>query len=346
MLYVVIIFLLLSVYIYCLLGGADFGAGIIELTADKTTREKTGELVSSAMAPIWEANHMWLIITVVILFNAFPNIYTDVAVSLAIPLVLMLVGIVLRSSAFTFRHYDAVKDSSQKVYSVVFHYSSLIVPLFFGSIVGAVVSGKIVLHPSTFYEGYVAPWFNIFSLSVGIFVACLFAFIAAVFLISESTDKDAIDKFISKSKRAIVATVISGGLVFISSIIEKVGFAEQFFTNILSIILIVLATASLPLLWKILSKGLKWASRFIAGAQLLFILGAFYAVYFPTIVRIKDGTDLTLYNSAAGDVTLFYLGLALLLGSLIIFPLLFLLFNVFKSAKERSGKTSKFFFKL
>ncbi len=147
MLYIVIIFLLVSVYLYCLLGGADFGAGMVELTAKGASKERTRNLVSESMAPIWEANHMWLIITVVILFNAFPAIYTTVSISLYIPLILLLIGIVLRGTAFTFRHYDAIKDGSQIIYSRIFAYSSLIVTFFFGLVTGALISGKIMLNP-------------------------------------------------------------------------------------------------------------------------------------------------------------------------------------------------------
>lgn len=344
MLYVVIFFFLVSIFIYCLLGGADFGAGIIELTAGRKTEAITRNLVSEAMAPIWEANHVWLIIAVVILFNGFPEVYSQLLISLSIPLILLLVGIILRGSAFTFRHYDAIKDGSQKVYSKVFQYSSMMVPFFFGLVVGAIISGKITATPLTFYEGYVAPWFNLFSLATGIFIVSIFAYIAAVFLISESKDTATINMFISKSKRAVIATVLSGGFVFMSSIIEGVHFFEAFIGNNLSITLMVLATITLPLVWKVLSKGLKWPSRILVSAQLFFILAAFYAVYFPTLLRLKDGLDLTFYNSAAPDVTLKYLGLALISGSLLIFPSLFFLLRVFKAEKESTDGKNKFTF--
>lgn len=334
MLYIVIFFFLVSIYIYCLLGGADFGAGIIELTSGKKTKLLTRGLVSEAMAPIWEANHVWLIIAVVILFNGFPNVYSQLLISLSIPVILLLVGIILRGTAFTFRHYDAVKDNSQKVYSKVFELSSFIVPFFFGMVVGAIISGKITPTPSTFYEGYIAPWFNLFSFAIGFFVVSIFAYIAAVFLISESKDAVSIKTFIGKSKRTIVAMVVSGSFVFASSLIEKVNFFERFIGNNLSLAAMVLATATLPVLWKVLGKGLKWPSRILAGSQLFFILAAFYAVYFPTLVRLKEGADLTFYNSAAPEITLSYLSYALIAGSFFIFPSLFYLMKVFKAEKK------------
>ncbi|HSD64443.1 MAG TPA: cytochrome d ubiquinol oxidase subunit II [Ignavibacteriaceae bacterium] len=330
MLSIVIIFLLISVYLYCLLGGADFGAGIIELFTGKTKKERVKDLVTNAMAPIWEANHMWVIITVVILFMAFPGIYTQVSISLYIPLIILLIGVVLRGTAFTFRHYDAVHDHSQVIYSRIFAVSSLLVSFFFGLIIGALVSGKITVNPTSYFEGYLHPWINLFSISTGIFICSLFAFIASVFLVSESTDQDTRELLVKQAKLNTAIMVLSGAMVFIFSFIEGVDFAQRFFRHPASIAAIILATIALPFLWRILNKGLIWTSRIIAGAQLFFILAAFYFIYFPEVILLKEGSNISLYNAAAPDSTLKVLGWALIIGSFIIFPTLFYLFKVFK----------------
>ncbi len=334
MLYVVIIFLLVSIYLYCLLGGADFGAGIIELFSRKPNKEKIRNLVSKAMAPIWEANHMWVIITVVILFMGFPAIYTQVSISLYIPLIILLIGVILRGTAFTFRHYDAVYDESQVIYSRIFAVSSLLVSFFFGLVIGAVVSGKITAAPADFYEGYLHPWINLFTLSTGIFISSLFAFIASVYLISETTEEELRMVIIKKAKTATLVMVLSGGMVFVFSYVEGISFADRFFDHPESIIIILLATAALPVLWNILGKGLIWPSRILAGAQLFFILAAFYSIYFPEVIILKSGNNITLFNSAAPDATLSQLGWALIVGSFLIFPTLFYLFKVFKLEKD------------
>ena len=334
MLYVVIIFLLVSIFLYCLLGGADFGAGIIELFTGRKNKDKIKTLVSDAMAPIWEANHMWVVITVVILFMAFPGIYTQVSISLYVPLILLLIGVVLRGTAFTFRHYDAVYDGAQAVYSRIFAVSSLLVSFFFGLIIGALVSGKITTNPSTYYEGYLHPWINLFSISTGIFICSLFAFIASVYLISETTEKEMRNLLIRKAKIATAVMVISGAMVFVFSYVEGVNFASRFFNHPASIAAIILATIALPFLWKILNKGQIWPSRIVAGIQLFFILSAFYFIYFPEVIILKSGTNISLYNAAAPEPTLIQLGWALIVGSVIIFPTLFYLIKVFKIDKR------------
>src|SRR5580692_6521972 len=143
MLYVVIAYLWASILLYLLLGGADFGAGILELFTSDENRSNTRKTMYKAIGPIWEANHMWLIIAIVILFVGFPAIYTTMSVHLHIPLVIMLLGIIARGTAFAFRNYDAVKDNMQRVYNKIFVYSSFITPLFLGIIAGSTVSGQI-----------------------------------------------------------------------------------------------------------------------------------------------------------------------------------------------------------
>ena len=118
--HVVIAFLYLAILLYVLLGGADFGAGIIEMFTSQRNIRRTRKTLYHAIGPIWEANHMWLIIVIVIMFVGFPNIYSELSVYLHIPLLIMLMGIIARGTAFVFRHYDAVKDEMQELYNKVF----------------------------------------------------------------------------------------------------------------------------------------------------------------------------------------------------------------------------------
>src|ERR1700709_2146601 len=143
-----------------------------------------------AIGPVWEANHMWLIIAIVILFVGFPGIYATMSIHLHIPLVVMLLGIMARGTAFAFRNYDAVVDNMQKVYNRIFVYSSFITPLFLGIIAGSTVSGQIDLHATTFVSAYIDSWLNWFSVSIGFFTVSLCGFIAAVFLIGETNDEE------------------------------------------------------------------------------------------------------------------------------------------------------------
>jgi cytochrome d ubiquinol oxidase subunit II len=168
MLYVDIIFLFFAILLYFLLGGADFGAGIIELFTSTDNKSRTRRTMYKAIGPIWEANHMWLIIAVVILFVGFPTIYSNVCTYLHIPILIMLMGITARGTAFSFRNYDAIKDDKmQDIYNYIFVYSSFITPLFLGITAGSVISRQIDPNATDFLNTYIYSWLNWFSVAVG-----------------------------------------------------------------------------------------------------------------------------------------------------------------------------------
>ena len=337
MLDIVIIFLSVSLLLYMILGGADFGAGIIELFAGKRFKDAERAVISGAIGPVWEANHMWLIIVVVILFMGFPRVYTDMSIYLHIPLTLTLMGIIARGTAFTFRHYDAIKDESQEVYSFIFKFSSLWTAFFLGVLTGAMALGKINPEAAGFYDGYIAPWLNIFCVSTGIFACCVFAFLASVFLIGETTDVKMKDVFVRVGTYANIATVISGGLVFLAGLADGFDLFASMLDTPASIAGMILATLSLPVLWYALRKEKVILSRLTAGFQASMILISWYAINFPYILKRASGNDLSLLDTAAPPATIAVLGYALLIGSTLIFPFLYYLFRIFKLKKSQKA---------
>src|ERR1044071_4229680 len=202
---VVIVYLVLSILLYLLLGGADFGVGIIEMFTSTKNIGRTRRTMYHAIGPIWEANHMWLIIAIVILFVAFPDIYTTMSTYLHIPLIIMLLGIIARGTAFAFRHYDAVIDDMQKVYNKIFVYSSFVTPLFLGIIAGSAVSGKIDTSATRFTDAYIFSWLNWFSIATGLFTVAICGFLAAIFIIGETTEAGERARFIRKAKHMTIA---------------------------------------------------------------------------------------------------------------------------------------------
>ena len=332
--YVIIAFLCLAILLYFLLGGADFGAGIIELFTSQKNRSKTRKTMNQAIGPVWEANHMWLIITIVILFVAFPKIYTTMSVYLHIPLAIMLIGIIARGTAFVFRHYDAVKDQMQEVYNKIFIYSSFITPLFLGIIAGSVLSGQIDNHANDFASAYIYSWLNWFSIAVGMFTVALCGFLAAIYLIGESKAEEDKRRFIKKAEFMNVAAVLLGMMVFIAANSEEVPLMNWVFKDAVGLVAVSLASLSLGLLWYLLVKGKTKVLRILAGFQVTMILLAISYAHFPNFIRFKDGSTLSLNESIAPIKTVESLGWALLLGSLFILPFLGYLFYKFQQKEE------------
>src|SRR5216110_3853761 len=157
---------------YAVLGGADFGGGVWALLAGGLRKERQRDLIAHAIGPVWEANHVWLILAIVLLFTGFPAAFARLGILLHIPLSLVLIGIVLRGSAFTFWRYGGETDAEQRHWAGTFAVASLITPVLLGVTVGAIASGAVSGEraPGTpFFTGYVAPWLTPFALSVGVF---------------------------------------------------------------------------------------------------------------------------------------------------------------------------------
>jgi cytochrome d ubiquinol oxidase subunit II len=332
MLYVVISYLWASILLYLLLGGADFGAGILELFTSEKNRSNTRRTMYKAIGPIWEANHMWLIIAIVILFVGFPAIYTTVSVHLHIPLVIMLMGIIARGTAFSFRNYDAVVDDMQLIYSRIFVYASVITPLFLGIIAGSTVSGRIDTRADHYTTAYILPWLDWFSLAVGFFTVSICGFLAAVYLIGEADNDADWRRFITKTKSTNIAAFACGGLVFIAARAEGIPLADWIFGNAAGILAISAASLSLILFWVLLVRKKTRVLRVLAAFQVTMILIAITYRHYPNIILLKHGAPLSLMD-AASNKTISALGWALLIGSVFILPALFYLIYSFERKK-------------
>jgi cytochrome d ubiquinol oxidase subunit II len=335
--YVLISYLYLSVLLYVVLGGADFGAGIIEMFTSAKNIRRTRQTVYHAIGPIWEANHMWLIIAVVILFVGFPAIYAELSVSLHIPLLIMLMGIIARGTAFVFRHYDAVKDEMHEVYNKIFVWSSFITPFFLGVIAGSTISGHIDNNADTFVEAYMLSWLNWFSLAVGCFTVILCGFLASVYLIGEAETESEKQRFIWKAKRMNVIAVLLGILVFAAAMADEVPLMNWVFGDAVGLTAVIAATASLVLMWFVISTPIIIIPRLLVGFQVTMILVAISYAHFPNFLIFQSGEKLSLLETVAPSKTTFALGIALLGGSVLILPALFYLYYSFQKASQQSA---------
>ncbi len=333
MLYVVMAFLWVSILLYLLMGGADFGAGVIELFTTKKNKPRTRLTMYRAIGPIWEANHMWLIIAIVILFVGFPAIYTTMSVNLHIPLVFMLLGIIARGTAFSFRNYDAVTDGLQIIYNRIFMLASCITPLFLGIIAGSAVSGKIDPAATTFLDAYIFSWLNYFSVAVGLFTVSICGFLAAIYLIGETDNEEDSRRFIAKAKSTNIMAAIAGSFVFIAAKIDDVPLLQWLFGNAIGVMAIGLAIISLGFIWYFIKAGKKYIIRVLAGFQVTMILLAITYQHYPNIILLKGGRYLSLLDGAAPQKTIYALGMTLLVGSLFILPALFYLVYDFQQNK-------------
>jgi cytochrome d ubiquinol oxidase subunit II len=340
MLYVVLFFTVLSFFLYVLLGGADFGAGILEMFSGADHKKSIKKTVYSVLGPVWEANHIWIIILIVIMWIAFPLFYNVIIIYLHIPLTLVLLGITLRGVAFVFRHYDAVKDKSQHLYDRMFEFSCLVTPIFLGMTFGALLHGDIRLLEDTpnadFYTLYIHPWLQPFPILTGFFFSALCVFLSATFLIGEAKDYEK-RMYMRKAGIATIAVVVLGMITLLAGYLEGNDFTKEFLANYYAWGAVALSGLLLYPLWKSIRIGRIIYCRFFAGLQVLLILFAAIGTHFPNLIITKSG-EISLLANRAPESVIDVLGISLIIGGLLIIPgLLHLLksFRMIKILEER-----------
>lgn len=330
MIEILICFIGASLWLYVLLGGPDYGAGILELFPAGDLREPQKKVINKAMGPVWEANHMWLILIVVILFMGFPGIFITLMISLHLPMTALLVGIVVRGTVFTFRHYDAIQaPRSQRVYTLLFGISSLWTAWWLGIIAASLNRGVIDLETRDPWAAYIEPWIGVYPFAVGGFVTCIFLFLACVYLIGETDDARLRRRFTRRAMIANCGVVLSGGGVFLASLAERESLIAAFLAKPATIGVMVLASGLFVALWHFIRHERVMPARVVAAGQVTLILCGWAILYAPNAVITKQRA-LGFYQEAAPPATLWQLVLALLVGSLFIFPALFYLFKIFK----------------
>ena len=316
--------------IYALFAGADFGGGVWDLLASGPRRERQRALIANAIAPIWEANHVWLILVVVLLFTAFPPAFSRLMTILHIPLTLMLLGIVLRGSAFTFRSYDSHRDTVQRRWGRIFAIASIGTPLLLGVILGTIATGAIsearLSHTSSFIETYVEPWLSPFPLGTGVLALALFAFLAAVYLTVEAPDEALRDDFRRRALWAGAASAVAAAvdlyLARADAPLVWSALGEGDIAIVFRVAATIAASGAMAGLWRRRYR----IARIAAAIEVSLILWGWALGQFPFLVP----PDLTVGNSAAPAATLRLLAAALLVGLAFLVPSIWYLFKVFK----------------
>ena len=205
--------LFIGVTAYAIFGGADFGAGFWDLIAGGAKRgERPREIIDHSIAPVWEANHVWLIFIFVVLWTCFPEAYESIWLTLFVPLTLAALGIVLRGASFAFRK-SVFRTRDRRNFGAAFAISSVLVPYFLGSVAGAIASGRV---PAGGQAGDPwSSWVNPTSILGGVLAVTVVAFLAAVYLVWDARrlgDDHMVAYF---RDRAVIAAVAAGVVAFV-----------------------------------------------------------------------------------------------------------------------------------
>jgi cytochrome d ubiquinol oxidase subunit II len=326
--------LALSLNAYVLFGGADFGGGVWDLLASGPRRAHQREVITSALSPIWEANHVWLILAIVLTFTCFSPVFARLGIVLHIPLTLMLIGIVLRGSAFTFRTYDSQHDATQRRWGRIFSSASVITPVLLGISIGAVASGRVGQETQGgFVERFVNPWFTPFALSVGLLTLTIFAFLAAVYLTLETRDHELAEDFRRRALGSGIAVFFASALVLLLSNQAAPLVRTGLMTSPWALPLhLVTGLTAIAVLAALRFRRYRLA-RIGVGLQVSLIFWGWPMAQYPFLLP----PNYTIANSAAPETTLRLTLIGLAIGGVILLPSLWYLFQVFKSVPADPG---------
>lgn len=325
--------MLVALVAYALLGGADFGAGVWDLLARGPRARQQREVIADAIAPIWEANHVWLIIVVVMLFTAFPAAFAVLMTALHIPVTLMLIGIVLRGTSFVFRKYDDEHDSVQQRWGRLFAMSSVLSPILLGVIAGAISTGGIRVDGGVVTSGFVSPWLGVFPLAVGVFALTQFAFLAAVYLTLEAEDADLREDFRTRALASAAALGLVAFAVLVLARSHSRVVWEDLTAGPAAITLhVVTGATAIGAIVALVVRRWRTAAA-LAALQVALILIGWGLALGPWLVP----GELTIRGAAAPDSALLLLLVVLGGGSLILLPAFAYLYLVFKRRNIFAG---------
>ncbi|MFN8150061.1 MAG: cytochrome d ubiquinol oxidase subunit II [Solirubrobacterales bacterium] len=319
---VVFVILCLGVTLYATFGGADFGAGVWQLLGLSTPaeqRERIDTRIAHSLGPVWEANHVWLIFALVVLWTGFPHAFAPIMETLYVPLALAAVGIVLRGSGFAFGH--VFDGGAGRVSGAVFAAASLITPFFMGCVVGAIAAGDVEAGGSGDALGWVGP----LPLLVGALFVASCAYIAAVFLLDDC--RRAGDEELSAYfKRRSIAAAIVAGAVAAGGLLVLHADGRYTFDHLTSEGLpFVIASAILGAVTLLgLLRGWSRSLRPLAIGTFVMVIAGYAVAQYPYMLP----TTLTVDDAAGVDATLSAVMIVFVVALAIVGPSLALLYRL------------------
>jgi cytochrome bd ubiquinol oxidase subunit II len=325
------VILWIGVTLYAVFGGADFGAGVWDFLAGSGERSRgVRAQIDRSIGPVWEANHVWLIFVLVILWTGFSDAFSAIFSTLYIPLALAALGIVLRGAGFAFRH--ALPGPVERPASRIFGLASAITPFFMGTVVGAVAAGEV---PADGNGDPTGSWIGFLPLSLGVLFVLLTSYTAAIFLAHDSGtagDRELRDYF---SRRALVAAVVAGAAAVVGVIALHADgrYVYDGLTSWPGIALVLLSgvcgLAALGLLVTGRNHGLRAAA---VGAGTAVIWG-YFAAAFPFILP----TSLTISEAAGASATMTAVIVVFAVAAVTVVPSLILLYVLSQRQALDSG---------
>jgi cytochrome d ubiquinol oxidase subunit II len=313
--------LFIAITAYAIFGGADFGAGFWDLVAGGPDRgRRPREVIDQSLGPVWEANHVWLIFALVVLWTGFPEAFASIMVTLFVPFTLAAFGVVLRGSSFAFRH-GAASLRERRALGAVFATSSVLVPFCLGAVAGAIASGRVPVGGVAGDPW--ASWINPTAILGGVLAVCTVAYLAAVYLVYDArrlSDDTMVEYF---RRRAVIAAIVAGTVAFAGIFVLRTD-APYLFDGLTSralplvVISAIAGVTSLTLLIRHARRGARVGAVVAVGAIVVGWGVAQWDYLLPETLTVEEG--------AAPSGTIMALVVVTIAAAVFVFPAIGLLF--------------------
>jgi cytochrome d ubiquinol oxidase subunit II len=334
-LYVVpVLFVMAGLVFYTVLAGADFGAGIWQLIAGRgEAGERIRQHAHESMAPVWEANHVWLIFVLTVTWTAYPTAFGSIASTLSIPLFIAAVGIILRGASYALRAGAGTGAEARRI-DTVFAISSLVTPFALGTCIGALAARRVPVGNAT---GHLfSSWLNPTSIMIGVIAVLSSAYLASVYLAADAARHDDGELAGSFRVRALVAGVLAGAAAAAGLVVIH-GDARTLYDGLTSggglvalIVSFLAGVAAIGLVW----SGRFEPARYVAALTVAAVVAGWGLAQQPILLP-----GLTIRQAAAPYDSLVLVVVAVVAGGVILFPSLALLFRLFLGGRL-SGETA------
>ena len=307
---------------YALFGGADFGGGFWDLIAGWDERgQRPREVIQRSLTPVWEANHVWLIFVLVVLWTAFPPAFSAIFTTLYVPIALAALGIVLRGAGFAFRK-SIVGLRERRAMGATFAISSVLTPFFMGTVVGAVAAGNV---PADGNGDAFPSWIQPLPLLIGAMFVASGAYLAAVFLVGDARRADDAEMERYFERRALGAAVLAG-IFAAAGLLALHSEARYVFDRLTAegLPLVILSLLCGAALLAVLVRGGRRLLRPLAAGAVIAVIWGWGVAQFPYLLP----TSLRIDQAAAPDATMTIVFIVFAVAAVVVLPSLGLLYTL------------------
>jgi cytochrome d ubiquinol oxidase subunit II len=314
------IFILVGLALYTILGGADFGAGLWQLLAGGGERGKRiRDHSHHALGPVWEANHVWILFVITVSWTAYPRAFASIASTLSVALFIAAIGIIFRGASYALR----AGTEEPRGIDAVFALSSILTPFALGAAVGGIASMRVPVGNAA--GDLFTSWLNPTSILIGVLAVAFSAYLGAVYLAADARRLDEPDLESYFRVRALVSGGVAGAIAFAGLFVIHSD-ARELYDGLIDgdglPAVIVSALAGAGTLWLVLRRRYELA-RYCGSLAVAAVVAGWALAQQPAILP-----GLTIEQAAAPRETLVAVIVAVVAGALILFPSLGLLFSL------------------